>query len=204
VNSVSLRIGASTTAAVLLGALLFATVGASPAGAQPFGRDGVIHACFKAKGRNRGALRVVASQGGCRKLRGWRPMSWSATGFSGGAGGAGPRGATGVEGPAGEPGPRGETGQQGVAGEVEQSLLDTVQSQTSQIEALTEEVSDLANEVVDLEETVESACAKIPLLAEHSDETAAALVGSSVGGILGAVFNVPNPPDPLGTVECNS
>ncbi len=150
-NRVSLRIGVTASVAAL-GALAFSTAGASAAG-QPFGKDGTIHACFKAKGKNRGALRVVPQSTSCRKLHGWRPVSWSATGSPGSvqAGAGGAAGVGGEPGSKGERGPEGKEGAQGPAGEIEKSLLETIQNQTTQIDQLTKQVTDLSGEVLALE-----------------------------------------------------
>lgn len=152
-NRVSLRIGVIATMAALC-ALVFSTAGAATA--RPLGKDGTIHACYKAKGKNRGALRVVPTSRGCRKMRGWRSVSWSAvgTGASGQVGSQGTAegsGAQGQPGSPGSPGPEGKQGQQGVAGQVEKSLLDTIQIQTDEINALTNQVTDLSGEVAGLE-----------------------------------------------------
>jgi hypothetical protein len=226
-NRVSLRIGVLATMAAL-GALLLSTAGPASA-AKPFGKDGTIHACFKAKGKNKGALRVVPSKRSCRKMRGWRQLSWSAVGSGGASGQAGSQGAGGRQGPQGNPGPEGKQGSQGVAGAVEKSLLDTIQAQSLQIDELTEDVTDLTGEVLSLEGnlsdltgdlgglegtvggltgdltaiegTVGETCDQLSQLTTQADEILDSLLGSSVA-ILGNLLNVPSPPDPLGTFEC--
>jgi hypothetical protein len=226
-NRVSLRIGVFATMAAL-SALLLSTAGPASA-AQPFGKDGTIYACFKAKGKNKGALRVVPSKRSCRKMRGWRPMSWSAVDSGDASGQIGSQGTGGLQGQQGNPGPEGKQGSQGVAGTVEKSLVDTIQAQSLQIDELTEDVTDLAGEVLtlegdlsdltgglgdvegdvgnlsagltDLEGTVGDSCEQLSTLTDQSDEILDSLLGSSVA-ILGNLLNVPSPPDPLGTFEC--
>lgn len=152
-NRVSLKFGLITTMAAL-SALVFSTAGAGTAAAQSFGKDGAIHACYKAKGKDKGALRVVPTARGCKKLRGWRSVSWGAGSFSGASGQNGSQGsggAHGQQGPQGNSGPEGKEGQQGTAGQVEKSLTETIQKQTSQITDLTEQVTDLSGEVLSLE-----------------------------------------------------
>lgn len=151
-NRVSLRIGVIVSVAAL-SVLCLSTAGVATA-AQPFAKDGVVHACVKAKGKNRGALRVVPTAGGCKRLRGWRPVSWSANGSSGAAGQNGSQGtggSSGAQGPQGNSGPEGKEGQQGVTGQVEKSLVDTIQTQSVKIDELTDEVTDLTGEVLNLE-----------------------------------------------------
>jgi uncharacterized protein YoxC len=227
-NRVSLRIGVLTTVAAL-SALVFSTVGAGAASAQSFGKDGTIHACYKAKGKNKGALRVVPASRACRKLRGFRPLSWGADSTAGGAGQSGSQGAAGSGGDVGQPGPEGKQGTPGAASQVEKSLIDTVDSQTKQINSLTKEVTDLTDEVLDLEgdvttltsglgsvegnvtsltsgltnlkDTTGETCEQVEAVTEQSDKILSSLLGSSVA-ILGNLLNVPTPPSPLGTFEC--
>jgi hypothetical protein len=204
VNRVSFKLGATATV-VALCALVLSTAGVGTAAAKPLGSNGVIYACFKAKGKNKGALRVVSSPNGCRKLRGWRPMSWSAnssTGSSGQSGGEGTRGEL------GQPGPKGDTGtegKQGTAGQVEKSLTETIQSQTVQINGLTKQVTDLTGDVTDLEKTVGDACDQLEVLTGRSDELLGAIGGLSVNNalqILGGLLEIPTLPAALGTFEC--
>jgi len=203
VNRVSLRTG-GIAAAVALSALFLSTACVANA-AQPLGKNGVIYACFKAKGKSKGALRVVPSKRSCRKMRGWRPLSWGATGSpeaSGQGASQGATGSSGQAGPKGNPGPEGKEGAQGIAGQVEKSLLDTIDTQTTKINDLTKQVTDLSTEVGDLEDTVDETCTQLTTVTKQADEVLESLLGTSVGGILGAVLNVPSPPDPLGEFEC--
>lgn len=187
-NRVSLRIGVLATMAAL-GALLLSTAGPASA-AKPLGKDGTIYACFKAKGKNKGALRVVSRKPACRKMRGWRPLSWSVTGPAGHEA----RIERGQQGPQGDAGAEGKVGQAGAAGQVEESLLETIEDQTTQINALTAQVADL-------EGTVGDACGQLSTLTDQSNEILDSLLGSSVA-ILGNLLNVPSPPDELPTFEC--
>lgn len=148
-NRVILRIGVIATMAAL-SALTFSTAGAGTAAAQSLGNDGTIHACYKAKGKNKGALRVVPTSQGCRKLPGFRPVSWSASGPPGGTGSQGVAGTAGEQGPQGDSGAEGKEGPQGVASQVEKTLIDTVKTQAGQIDTLNKQVTDLTAEVLDL------------------------------------------------------
>ncbi|HEV2789708.1 MAG TPA: hypothetical protein VGV69_00230, partial [Solirubrobacterales bacterium] len=80
----------------------------SSASAAPLvGKDGKIHACYKAKGKGKGTLRVVrGAKARCPKK--WKKVSWSTRAFPGPA----------VAGPAGPAGPQGEKGAPGTAGNV--------------------------------------------------------------------------------------
>lgn len=204
-NPLSLRIGLITVVAAL-SALVLSLVAVGTASAQSFGKDGAIHACYKAKGKNRGALRLVPSARSCRKLRGFRAVSWSAAAGGGAAQndlqtatGGGERGPAGPQGNAES---EGKQGSQGLSGEVEQSLIETVQNQTQQIDNLTKEVTDLGGEVLDLKDTVGETCDQLETVTKQSDEILDSLLGTTVA-IVGTLLNVPSPPDPLGTFECS-
>src|SRR5215211_6348438 len=84
----------------VLGALLMAT---PASGASLIAKDGKIHACYKAKGKGKGTLRVVRSaKVKCPKR--WKKVAWYA------AGSAGPQGEAGGPGGTGQPGSAGGTG----------------------------------------------------------------------------------------------
>jgi hypothetical protein len=61
--------------ALALGSLFLGAVRAESA---TIGADGTIHACYKAKGKPKGALRVVPAGKPCKRKQGERPLSWSA------------------------------------------------------------------------------------------------------------------------------
>jgi hypothetical protein len=224
VNRSISRIGVIATVAL---SALFLSAAGSASAVQPFAKHGVINACVKAKGKNRGALRLVTSKRGCKKLRGWRAMSWTASRAGNQTRGA--TGSKGEQGPQGDPGPEGKQGPQGTSGAVEQSLVDTIQAQSLQINELTEDMTDLAGEMLtlegnlsdltgglgdvegevgnltagltDLEGTVGNTCDQLELLTDQSNDILNSLLGSSVA-VLGNLLNVPSPPDELATFEC--
>jgi hypothetical protein len=82
--------------ASLAAGALFLLCLAGPAAARgPVGKDGQIHACYRVKGKPKGALRVVRSaRAHCR--RGERKATWSVAASSG----ATSQGAQGAQGPA--------------------------------------------------------------------------------------------------------
>ena len=66
------------------------------ASAAPPGKNGTIHACYKVKGKPKGAMRIVmSSKARCR--RGERKVAWTAVGTGGKAGANGQPGASGSE-----------------------------------------------------------------------------------------------------------
>lgn len=174
----------SKIATVVVALLLLAgSVGVARAAAPVSGS--VIHACLVTKGKAKGTLRVVASARGCKKRRGERALTWVVSGPTGAPGADGPPGsngspgangnpgANGATGPAGAPGAKGDQGAAGAtgaagpagasgpigatgpAGVIEQSLLDTIQLQATQIGALTAQVQDLSKELGDVQGAVD-------------------------------------------------
>lgn len=230
-DRVSLRIGVIAAVAAISVLLVSLTTGAAM-GAQYIGKNGVIYSCFKAKGKNKGALRVVPSKRSCRRMRGWRPLSWSATSSSA-AGQNGSQGAGGQQGPQGNPGPEGKEGAQGAAGQIEKSVLETVQNQTTQISSLTAQVTDLSDglanvegditdltggltslegdvtdlsgELTDLEGTVAETCAQLAVLTDQTDEIISGVSGVELNNalkLINALITFPDLPVALGSFEC--
>ena len=46
------------------------------------------------------------------------------------------------------------------------------------------------------------ACGQLTVLTDQTDEVLAALLGASIGGLIGGILEVTSPPDPLGDFEC--
>jgi hypothetical protein len=153
--------GGFLVAVPLAAALLLAgLVGSAPA-AKMVGKDGKVYACYKAKGKGKGNVRLVAKKGKCK--RGERKLNWSVAGPAGAAGQAGATGAPGSPGPAGstalekqvtELSTRVETLEATLAGVTNQALTSTIAG----VDALCEQTEDLttqANGIVgSLEDTV--------------------------------------------------
>ncbi len=130
--------GARVPPAALLVALAAAAALLLPAGsaaaAGPISKDGRVHACYKAKGKNKGAMRVaVNAKAKCPK--GWRKLAWNSLGQSGAAG---------ENGVAGENGAAGGNGEKGAAG------ANGAASQKSVTE-LEKQVTDLLGKIQSLE-----------------------------------------------------
>ena len=89
--AITALVGAVLTAMVFVG---------SASAAPPVGKDGKIHACYRAKGKQKGAMRIVS---GNRCRRGERRVAWIAAGAAGTPGQPGARGGPGPQGPAGAP-----------------------------------------------------------------------------------------------------
>src|SRR3954447_3060844 len=86
--------------AVLCALAALVLTSASASGASLVAKDGKIHACYKAKGKGKGTLRVVRN-GRVKCPKKWKKTAWYAAGQPG---------------PQGEQGPRGETGSAGATG----------------------------------------------------------------------------------------
>jgi hypothetical protein len=93
----------------LLGCLLFS---GSASAASLVAKDGKIHACYKAKGKGKGTLRVVRN-GKVRCPKKWKKTAWYASQSAGPVGPAGPPGETGTPGATGQQGDRGLPGTAG-------------------------------------------------------------------------------------------
>lgn len=117
----------------------------SSASARPLvGKDGKIHACYKWKGKKKGAIRVVRSAK-VRCKRKWKKVSWHAR----------PAGA-----PVAVPGPPGPQGEKGLPGVVD----------TATVEQLEGKISELVDRVETLEGMVGSLCTQAEQL---NDQTTA-------------------------------
>jgi hypothetical protein len=97
-ETVNPRVLLASIAVLISTAMVFAGF-AGTASAVPLSKDGKIHACYKVKGKPRGALRVVrSSKARCRK--GERRVAWSVTATSGAPGQQGSQGHSGAAGAA--------------------------------------------------------------------------------------------------------
>lgn len=123
--SIRTRFPMSLLILALLGFLAF---GSTASAAPPVARDGKIHACYKAKGKGKGTLRLVRN-GKVRCPRKWKKVSWYARGLN-----VGPA----VPGASGPAGPRGEQGAPGAA-------------DTAVVQQLEGKVSELLTKVASLE-----------------------------------------------------
>ncbi len=157
-----------------LSALLVLALVVAPlavAGKGPRVKNGVIHACLKTKGKKslRGTIHVVNSPRQCKKKKGEQALTWALAGTTGSVGGTGtateggtgsqgatgPRGASGSPGTAGTAGATGEKGAQGEKGSaaaIEDTLKETILSQSKEIEILLGKIGTLGGELLDLEQ----------------------------------------------------
>ncbi|HXR60634.1 MAG TPA: hypothetical protein VN732_04845 [Solirubrobacterales bacterium] len=184
-----MKVRARTSIALLLLALvaMLLTSGSALA-ASPIGKDGRIHACYKAKGKGKGTLRVVRSaKVKCPKK--WKKVAWAATGIPGPAGEAGARGETGAAGATGEAGPQGLPGRNEnvVVNELEDKVTELL-TRVKQLEALIPAVTAL--------------CGQTKALTQKSGDLGTALGGlSAIIGTL-TVLALPSIPTALPPFQC--
>lgn len=119
----------------LLGFLAFSSTASA---APPVARDGKIYACYKAKGKGKGTVRLVRN-GKVRCQRKWKKVSWYANGLSG----PGVIASPGPAGPKGDTGPQGEPGTAGNV--VVETLEDKVAELLTKVESLEGVLSGVTN-----------------------------------------------------------
>ncbi len=116
-------------AALALGAFAATASAASPV------KNGQVQACYRVKGKAKGAMRVVPAGKKCKS--GERKLAWGVTGPPGAAGEAGAKGANGANGTDGAPGQTGSAGSAGSPGSSnETALLAKIAGLTAQVEDL--------------------------------------------------------------------
>ncbi|HMI81481.1 MAG TPA: hypothetical protein VK480_06805 [Solirubrobacterales bacterium] len=120
-----------------LALLLVSTPPSAPA-AMRLAKDGKVHACYKAKGKGKGALRVVRN-GKVRCPKKWRKVAWYAVGP------AGSQGTTGT----------GLPGEDGLAGT--KALEDKVSELLTRVQALEANLAALLG-------TTQALCGQVSLL----------------------------------------
>jgi hypothetical protein len=192
--------GRSVFVLFLLGLCAFVLFTSAPATAGIVAKDGKIHACYKAKGKGKGTLRVVRSaKAKCPKR--WKKTAWYANGQPG------PQGQAGTPGAPGETGTNGGSGLPGITG-------------TVTVKALEDKVTELLTKVQSLEtilkginnQQLQEAIASVPVVdalcgqAKSMNEQSAAL-GSALGGLSTVVdtltlMGLPTVPTALPAFEC--
>jgi hypothetical protein len=192
-----------------LGLCAFALFTCSPASAAGIvAKDGKIHACYKAKGKGKGTLRVVRNaKVKCPKK--WKKASWYASGPAGqqGASGSpGGNGETGTNGSSGLPGtPATATVVKGLEDKVTE-LLTKVQSLESILNGigntqLKEAIAGIAKTEA-LEGVVGSLCTQASALTEKSGELGTALGGLKTVLDTLTVLALPSIPTALSPYSC--
>jgi len=163
---------------LILALLAFLAFGSTASAAPPVAKDGKIYACYKAKGKGKGTLRVVGS-GKVRCPRQWRKVSWYATLKTFGPGPTPP----GPAGPKGDTGAQGERGTPGVEGNVVvKELEDKVTELLTRVESLEGILSGVTNtELLNAIGAVPAVGALCEQAEDLTDQTTA--LGSTLGSL---------------------
>jgi hypothetical protein len=216
-------------ALAMAGALVLIGPPGSAEAAKPVGKDGVVSACYKASGKGKGAVRLVARKQRCK--RGERKVAWSVTGPAGSSGASGEQGATGAQGLVGPAGPQGGSGlqtqvseltqevevlKQTLQGVTNESLTDalaavttlesTVTGLDSTVSTLGSTVSGLGTTVTGVTGRVDSLCTQTETLTDQVNgvgSSVSSLIDSLLGSLVGAVLGgQPAPPTALPAFAC--
>jgi hypothetical protein len=183
----SISLTAVVTTALLVSALTMACLGRPASAASLAGKDGMIHACFKAKGKGKGTLRVVRSAK-AKCPRGWKKTAWNARGPAV-TGGNGEGGSAGGNGEAGAPGSTGATGAGGAKGTVT-SLEKQVTELLTKVKSLESILSGINNtqlkEAIGAVPVVQTLCAQAGKLNEQSGKLGESV--QALNGVLGPLL----------------
>jgi hypothetical protein len=170
------RVFLALVAGLLAMAIVFAGF-AGTATAAPLSKDGKIYACYKVKGKPKGAMRIVRSSK-ARCKRGERKVAWSAVAANG---------QSGTPGQAGEAGQSGSSGSDG-SGSSEVALKTEIAALSLKLEALEGVLGGITNG--DLEGVLTTV-----------DDLSGILAGVDNEDLLGAVAAVPLVETVCGQVE---
>jgi hypothetical protein len=179
------RIGMVALALLAAAALCAAVIVGEASGAL-IGKDGRVYACYKAKGKRKGAVRLVPKKAKCHK--GEKKVSWGATGPSGQSGENGQNGENGAGGEGGAGGEKG-TGTQGLEKQV-QSLTTKLTSLESVLKGITNtELTGMLSKLqgispTQLQEAVASVTKVNALCSQASKLTSQSnALGETIGGL---------------------
>jgi hypothetical protein len=208
-GSANLRLRRDLGFLLAVAATFLLALGGTASAHRLVGRDGKIHACYRVKGKPRGALRVVRSRR-AHCLKGERRVAWTVAGAEG-AGGSG--------GSAGTQGGQGSPGQAGTQGAIGTTLAEQVKSLSARIEGLEETLDGVSNtdltgmlatlqgissedltRVVKSLPAIESVCEQSEALTKQVNLVAEVVEGLGLNGVLktlGGVLEIPELPEPL-------
>ncbi len=200
---------------LLVAASICVVVVAQAGGAKLVGKDGRVYACYKAKGKAKGAVRLVPKKGHCRK--GEKKISWGVAGPAGENGQGGENGSNGTAGEGGSGGEKGGAGTQSL-----QKQVESLTSKLSSVEAILKGITngDLTGILsklqgispTQLQEAVTSVgkvnelCSQTKALTSQSNALGSAIGGLQLLGNLPPLELKQSPtapvPTPLSTFSC--
>ncbi|MFL5832529.1 MAG: hypothetical protein ACJ76B_00920 [Solirubrobacterales bacterium] len=172
----------------ILAVLGFTAFASTASAASPIAKDGKIHACYKAKGKGKGTLRLVRN-GKVRCPKKWKKVAWYASG---------PAATPPTVGPAGPQGDRGEQGERGLPGTAGNVV----------VKELEDKVSELLTRIQNLEDlipTVQSLCTQAEVLTSQVNAVEDALGGLKLNAVLvtlGGILEIPTLPGGLPAFSC--
>src|SRR3954452_5562238 len=177
----------SASLLLLLALCAFAVLtSASATAAGIVAKDGKIHACYKAKGRGKGTLRVVRSaKVKCPKR--WKKTAWYA------AGRPGPQGEQGPQGQSGATGATGATGAQGAPGRNENVVVNELEDKVTKLLTRVKQLEALVP-------VVGALCTQAGTLTDQVNSVEKALGGLKLNAVLttlGGVLSIPTLPGAL-------
>jgi hypothetical protein len=184
----------------VLGLMAFASTASA---ASPVAKDGKIHACYKAKGKGKGTLRLVRN-GKVRCPKKWKKVAWYA------AGQPGPAGPQGQPGSAGAPGANGQPGERGLPGTAGNVAVEDLEKQVKELLTKVQGLETILKGITnaDLKEAiaavpvVEALCTQADALTEQSNGLGTALSGLSTIVDTLTVMGLPSVPAALPPFEC--
>jgi len=193
--------------------LASALTSTSTSGASLVAKDGKIHACYKAKGKGKGSLRVVRSaKVKCPKK--WKKVSWYASGPAGPQGEAGSPGGNGETGTNGSSGVNGTPATATVVKGLENKVTELLGKVTSLETILNginnQQLKEAIGAVADvkaLESVVGSLCSQSSALTSQLNSVESALGGLKLNAVLttlGGLLETPSLPGPLSSFSCPS
>ena len=207
------RFGAIVIVLLTTAALCAAVVVGEAGAAKLVGKDGRIYACYKAKGKAKGAVRLVPKKARCKK--GQKKISWSV---------AGPAGESGQGGESGSNGEGGSGGESGSNGVTAKGLENKVQALTTKLTSLESVLKGITNTELlgalgklqgisgsQLQETVASLTKVNALCSQASKLTSqSTALGEAIGGLKLITGGLPGLgleklapiPTPLSTFAC--
>lgn len=195
--------GRGWTALALMGVLGALLMAAPASGASLIAKDGKIHACYKAKGKGKGTLRVVRSaKVKCPKK--WKKTAWYARGVPG------PQGEQGSQGQPGATGATGATGPQGTPGRNENVVVNELEDKVTELLTKVQSLETILKGIDN--QQLKDAIAAVPVVgalcgqAKSLNEQSTAL-GTALGGLSTVVdtltvMGLPPVPTALPPFEC--
>jgi len=176
----------------LLASLVLMAFASTASAASPIAKDGKIHACYKAKGKGKGTLRLVRN-GKVRCPKKWKKVAWYANG---------PVAAPPTVGPAGPQGDRGEQGERGAPGTAGNVVVEELESKVSELLTKVQSLEAAIANLAGLETIVGSLCTQTETLTGQLNALEDVVGGISLNTILAVLLEIPTLPGALPNFSC--